>query len=252
MPDEVRRNGDILEFHLGPEICDRLAGIATVRLRVREPDIGVVGTTVVPGDADVRAAALRTATTTPSGSAAGRRRRPARAGPPAAPGGRPPNRPRRRRHARIAAGTRSPGRSAETLRRDGLDDRRRAGPAGGGCANTIGPITSIRRSPSSRSAHPAPTPLQPPAAQPPAKSVRETVAEYLATKPTPEAMLAKAQTSPRRATSRPPSWWSARPPEQGTRPPRSNWRRSTTRRFPPRAAFRTTVPRPRTGTSVRP
>lgn len=42
----VRIKGD-LEFHLGPEICDRLAGIATVRLRVKEPDIGVVGTTVV-------------------------------------------------------------------------------------------------------------------------------------------------------------------------------------------------------------
>ncbi len=47
MPDQVRRRGEVLEFHLGPEICDRLAGIATVRLRVREPDIGVVGTTVV-------------------------------------------------------------------------------------------------------------------------------------------------------------------------------------------------------------
>jgi hypothetical protein len=47
LPDEVSRNGDVLEFHLGPEICDRLAGIATIRLRVREPDIGVVGTTVV-------------------------------------------------------------------------------------------------------------------------------------------------------------------------------------------------------------
>ena len=40
---------------------------------------------------------------------------------------------------------------------------------------------------------PTPTPLQPPVPQPPAKSVRETVAEYLATKPTPEAMLAKAR-----------------------------------------------------------
>src|SRR5262249_59567766 len=46
-PDRVERRRDVLEFHLGPEICDRLAGIATVRLRVREPDIGVVGTTVV-------------------------------------------------------------------------------------------------------------------------------------------------------------------------------------------------------------
>ena len=32
MPDEVRRNGDVLEFHLGPEICDRLAGIATTAM----------------------------------------------------------------------------------------------------------------------------------------------------------------------------------------------------------------------------
>src|SRR5262245_24280537 len=44
-PGHVERKRDILEFHLGPEICDRLAGIATVRLRVREPDIGVVATT---------------------------------------------------------------------------------------------------------------------------------------------------------------------------------------------------------------
>ena len=37
IPDEVGRRGDVLEFHLGPEICDRLAGIATIRLRVKEP-----------------------------------------------------------------------------------------------------------------------------------------------------------------------------------------------------------------------
>src|SRR5207244_13312340 len=43
----VGREKNALEFHLGPEICDRLAGIATVRLRVKEPDIGVVGSTVV-------------------------------------------------------------------------------------------------------------------------------------------------------------------------------------------------------------
>jgi len=46
-PDRVERRGEEFAFHLGPEICDRLAGIATVRVRVREPDIGVVGTTVV-------------------------------------------------------------------------------------------------------------------------------------------------------------------------------------------------------------
>src|SRR5512138_3265399 len=47
LPERVERRRNQLEFHLGPEICDRLAGIATVRVRVKEPDIGVVGTTVV-------------------------------------------------------------------------------------------------------------------------------------------------------------------------------------------------------------
>src|SRR4029077_6752240 len=47
LPARVERSKGALDFHLGPEICDRLAGIATVRLRVKEPDIGVVGTTVV-------------------------------------------------------------------------------------------------------------------------------------------------------------------------------------------------------------
>jgi hypothetical protein len=47
LPERVERKRDVMEFHLGPEICDRLAGIATVRLRVKEPDIGVVATTVI-------------------------------------------------------------------------------------------------------------------------------------------------------------------------------------------------------------
>lgn len=46
-PERVVRLKGNLEFQLGPEICDRLAGIATVRLRVKEPDIGVVGATVM-------------------------------------------------------------------------------------------------------------------------------------------------------------------------------------------------------------
>ncbi len=46
-PEHVALVKGDLEFHLGPEICDRLAGVATIRLRVKEPDIGVVGTTVV-------------------------------------------------------------------------------------------------------------------------------------------------------------------------------------------------------------
>ncbi len=47
VPAHVERVKGALEFHLGPEICDRLAGTSTVRLRVREPDIGVVGATVI-------------------------------------------------------------------------------------------------------------------------------------------------------------------------------------------------------------
>jgi hypothetical protein len=31
----VARVKSDLEFHLGPEICDRLAGVATIRLRVK-------------------------------------------------------------------------------------------------------------------------------------------------------------------------------------------------------------------------
>jgi len=58
LPEHVERRRDALEFHLGPEICDRLAGIATVRVRVKEPDIGVVGTTVVAWPAMLTSGAL--------------------------------------------------------------------------------------------------------------------------------------------------------------------------------------------------
>lgn len=47
VPAHVERVKGALEFQLGPEICDRLAGTATVRLRIKEPDVGVVGSTVV-------------------------------------------------------------------------------------------------------------------------------------------------------------------------------------------------------------
>src|SRR5207248_10246564 len=58
LPETVARRRDVLELHLGPEICDRLAGIATVRVRVKEPDIGVVGTTVVAWPAMLTSGAL--------------------------------------------------------------------------------------------------------------------------------------------------------------------------------------------------
>ena len=62
LPERVERRRDVLEFHLGPEICDRLAGIATVRVRVKEPDIGVVGTTVVAWPAMLTSGAIDRAT----------------------------------------------------------------------------------------------------------------------------------------------------------------------------------------------
>ncbi len=65
----------------------------------------------------------------------------------------------------------------------------------------------------------SPTPLA--GAGPPKKSVRETVADYLATKPSPEAMLAKGQTSPRTATGVRPSWSSASAAGQRHRPGRA-------------------------------
>jgi len=188
MPDEVRRNGEVLEFHLGPEICDRLAGIATVRLRVREPDIGVVGTTVVAWPAMLTSGAA---------GASGRyddtvrlRRRPA---PPAAPepelppplevAPEPPLPPPPRPELRAA---RDP--LAELPKRSGATGWMIAAvlvllAVGGGYyywTNHLHPPEPV-------------VATAPPAVQPPAKSVRETVAEYLATKPAPEAMLARAR-----------------------------------------------------------
>ena len=104
LPEQVERKRDALEFHLGPEICDRLAGIATVRLRVKEPDIGVVGTTVdrLAGDADLgrRRSVEPAATTTRCACAAASRSRlrpapapPSRAGTAEPPPPLPPPRP---------------------------------------------------------------------------------------------------------------------------------------------------------------
>lgn len=196
MPDRVRRTGDVLEFHLGPEICDRLAGIATVRLRVREPDIGVVGTTVVAWPAMLTSGAA---------GASGRyddtvrlQRRPPPASPPepelppplevAPEPPPPPPRPELR-------AARDP--MAELPKRAGATGWMIAAVVllllgGGGYyywTNHLHPPEPVVAS----ARPPAPTPLPPPVPPPPAKSVRETVAAYLATKPAPEAMLAKAR-----------------------------------------------------------
>lgn len=58
LPEQVQRTRQGFDFHLGPEVCDRLAGIATVRLRIKEPDIGVVGATVLAWPAMLTSGAI--------------------------------------------------------------------------------------------------------------------------------------------------------------------------------------------------
>lgn len=195
MPDEVTRKGEVLEFHLGPEICDRLAGIATIRLRVREPDIGVVGTTVVAWPTMLTSGAAGASGTYDDTVRLRRRQPPVPEPEPELP---PP--------LEIAPEPPPPPRPDLRAARDPLADMpKRSGTtgwmiasvllliaAGGGYyywTNHLHPPEPVVAA----ATPPAPTPLQPPAAQPPGKSVRETVAEYFATKPTPDATLAKAQ-----------------------------------------------------------
>ena len=197
MPDEVTRKGDVLEFHLGPEICDRLAGIATIRLRVKEPDIGVVGTTVVAWPTMLTSGAAGSSGTYDDTVRLRRRQAAAPAEPapePLPPPFEPPPEPRRTcaRCAIPAASTicsRSPSAPASAVGRSPLIAFvSRAAPP-------MPPTTtssSIRRTSwrPRRRLHPAAAP-----GEPPKKSVRDTVADYLATKPapTPEAMLAKGR-----------------------------------------------------------
>ena len=193
MPDEVRRTGEVLEFHLGPEICDRLAGIATVRLRVREPDIGVVGTTVVAWPAMLTSGAAGA-----SGSYDDTVRLRRRQSPPPAP---EPELPPPLEVAPEPPPPPPPPRPALRAARDPLADLpKRSGATGwmiaavfvllavgGGYyywTNHLHPPEPVVAA----APPPTPTPLQPPA-----KSVRETVAEFMATKPAPDAMLAKAR-----------------------------------------------------------
>lgn len=184
MPDEVRRNGDVLEFHLGPEICDRLAGIATIRLRVREPDIGVVGTTIV---------AWPTMLTSGAAGASGsyddtvrlRRRQPPASEPELPPA------------LEIAPEPPPPPRPDLRAARDPMADLPKRSGATGWMIAAVVVLLAVGGGYYywTNHLHP-PEPvvaLAPPAPQPPVKSVRETVAEYLATKPAPEAMLTKAQ-----------------------------------------------------------
>jgi hypothetical protein len=173
-----------LDFHLGPEICDRLAGIATVRLRIKEPDIGVVGTTVVAWPSMLTSGAIDKGKR--SSDDVVRLATPKPETPPPAPPFEPPKP--------------APGLRAE--REPMLEPEPRSGMIGWLIAAAVLVVLAgggywfydnyfVKRWPDAlATTQPAPSP---PPAEAPKKTVRDTVAEYFATKPTPEAMLAKGK-----------------------------------------------------------
>lgn len=199
LPGRVERRRDVLEFHLGPEICDRLAGIATVRVRVKEPDIGVVGTTVVAWPAMLTSGALD-----PSHRLHDETVRLRRAEPKAAPAPQPPPEPEPAPEPPAPPFTPPPPRPELRASR-ALDPKPEpSGRAGwliaalvlvaiGGGGYHVYTTYFQKPGPMVTAAPPAPPAAPVPAASAPGKSVRDIVGEYLATKPSPEAMLAKAR-----------------------------------------------------------
>ena len=198
LPERVTRKKDVLQFHLGPEICDRLAGIATVRLRVKEPDIGVVGTTVLAWPTMLTSGATDPASRLQDDTVR-LRRAAAAAPPPPAPEPEPVTEP-------------EPPPLPPPLRPDLRASRaldpgppRRSGAMGwliaaivlvalaGGGYYAYATYFQKRGVPAIAGAAPDTKPA--PAPEPGAvkKSVRDIVGEYFATKPTTEAMLAKAR-----------------------------------------------------------
>lgn len=199
-PAQVMRLKGVLELQLGPEICDRLAGIATIRLRVKEPDIGVVGTTVVAWPQMLTSGAVDLSSRNQDDTVRLRGRAVEPPPPPPAPPFEPVPEPEPAPAPELRA------------ERDPLSEESGGSPAkwliaavivlllaGGGYFAYTNYIQPHEDQTASTEAAAAPTPVSPtpPAASPipvaPRKSVRETVAEYLATNPTPEAMLAKAK-----------------------------------------------------------
>ncbi|MSP76063.1 MAG: hypothetical protein EXR12_08000 [Rhodospirillaceae bacterium] len=191
IPAQVGRRGDVLEFHLGPEICDRLAGIATIRLRVKEPDIGVVGTTVIAWPTMLTSGAVGSSGTYDDTVRLRRLQQPA---PPAESEPEPLPPPV------------EPPQPVPELR--AARDPELAVPPRSGLPNwAIVLIALVVVGGAGYAAydyfkqHPqdvvatAPPLATPTVTEPPKKSIRDTVADYLATKPapTPEAMLAKGR-----------------------------------------------------------
>lgn len=191
LPEHVVLRKDSLEFHLGPEICDRLAGIATVRLRVKEPDIGVVGSTVIAWPAMLTSGAVDPSSRLLDDTVRLSRAR-AEAPPPAPPvepapapepePPPPPPRPDLRASRALDPGPQQGSRAAGWLIAAVLL-------VVGAGAGYFAYTTFFKKPEPAVAAIPA---AKPPTAAP-GKSVRDIVGEYFATKPTPDAMLAKAR-----------------------------------------------------------
>jgi hypothetical protein len=196
LPERVERKRNAMEFHLGPEICDRLAGIATVRLRVQEPDIGVIATTVIAWPSMLTSGAVDPSSRLHDDTVRLRRAaapapapEPAPEPEPELPPPLPPPRPELRASRALDPGP-----------------PRRSGAAGwliaalvlvaiaGGGYYAYTTYFQKEAEPAVAAAPSAtPTPAPVPNTGATRKSVREAVDEYLATKPTPEAMLVKAR-----------------------------------------------------------
>jgi hypothetical protein len=190
-PARVARVKDTLELQLGPEICDRLAGIATLRLRVREPDIGVVGTTVVAWPRMLTSGALDPSS---QGYDDTVRLRGRAVEPPPAPPFEPPVEPEPVPELRAEREPAPPVEPAGSSRTRWMVAAVIVLLLAG--AGYFAYTNYIERHDEAVAA--APTDQSTPAttATPPGvlkKSVREIAAEYFATNPSPEAMLAQAR-----------------------------------------------------------
>jgi Sel1 repeat len=201
LPARVERRRDALEFHLGPEICDRLAGIATVRVRVKEPDIGVVGTTVVAWPAMLTSGALDPSRRFDDETVRLRRAEPQAASAPPPP---PPPEPEPTPEPPAPPFTPPPPRPELRASR-AFDPKPEPSSRAGWLVAALVLVALLgggyhvyttyfqKPAPVIAAAPPTPAPAPVPAASAPGKSVRDIVGEYFATKPTPEAMLAKAR-----------------------------------------------------------
>jgi Sel1 repeat len=198
LPERVERRRNSLEFHLGPEICDRLAGIATVRVRVKEPDIGVVGTTVVAWPAMLTSGALDPSSKRYDDTV--RLRRKQAEAPPPPPPPQPEPKPEPAPEPPAPPFTMPPRPELRATRELPPERSNRTGwliaalvlvaVAGGGYHLYT---TYFQKPEPVVVASKPPPPPPPPAANAPGKSVRDIVGEYFATKPSAEAMLARAR-----------------------------------------------------------